>query len=108
MKEQTVRIENDVFDVSRRLKEIDGDYFVVYNLTRGRFEVHHGRQRETLAVAVPFKTLDCRTVSRVLRTRVENLKAITAQIDADNLRLERNADEKILDGTGEKLKELVR
>ena len=33
-------VENDLFDIAARLREIDSDYFVFYSYKRRRYEVH--------------------------------------------------------------------
>ena len=91
-------IENDLFGICGRLKEIDGDYFVAYNGALCRFEVHHQRQRyKTLALAVPYPELDARTVALTLKTRRQNIEKLIKEMDEANRRLEEAADRKTLD-----------
>ena len=71
-----IEIRQDVFDIADRLKEIDGDYFPVYNLTKRRFEIHHRGRRDTLQLVLPYPSLDIRARQRVRETRrewVENM-----------------------------------
>ena len=71
-----IEIREDVFDIAHRLKEIDGDYFPVYNLTKKRFEIHHRGRRDTLQLVLPYESLDARAIQRVKETRrewVENM-----------------------------------
>ncbi|GHU99273.1 hypothetical protein FACS1894211_04390 [Clostridia bacterium] len=77
-------IENDVFDVARRIREIDSDYFVVFDRKLRRFEVHHRRQSDTLALVIPWPSLDCRAVPLVLRTRVENADKLWREMERQN------------------------
>ena len=38
--DRLIRITDDVYFIASRLREIDDTYYVVYNATRGRYEVH--------------------------------------------------------------------
>jgi len=84
-------IENDLFSVADRLREIDPDYFLFYRYRTGKFEVHSRAQRgSSLAVTLPFERLDCRAVEYVLKTRVENAAALLSEMERHNERLERD------------------
>lgn len=82
-------VENDLFDVSRRIKEIDQSYFVFYNYEKRRYEVHSTAQRgDSLAVVIPFDRLDARAVDRVRRTRSENVARLIEETERHNKLLE--------------------
>ena len=98
-------MDGDVFGIGDRLREIDADYFVVYNSALRRFEVHHRRQRDTLALVVPYTSLDARTVALTLRTRRENLDRLLKEMDIANQRLEESADKKTLDNARGRLED---
>ena len=99
-----IDIENDVFDITRRLKEIDASYFVKYNLTANRFEVHSSEQAKgSYCFSVPYGQLDERTLDYAQKTRFENFDKIINEIEKDNLLLE----EKTTKQQVELLKEMV-
>ena len=81
-------IESNVFDIPQRLREIDADYFVVYNHSIRQFEVHHKGQDETYCLSIPYPELDVRTLHRVRETRVERSKIILEQLIKDELKRE--------------------
>ena len=63
-------ITDDLYFIASRLKEIDPSYYVVYNLRRGRYEVHSDAQKGgTLCFVVPYNKLDARTLEYAKRTR---------------------------------------
>ncbi len=65
-----VRITDDVYFISSRLKEIDETYYVVYDTDRRRYEVRSDGQRgDSLCFVVPYPALDARTVEYARRTR---------------------------------------
>ena len=87
--------------------EIDPDYFVLYNAAQSRYEVHHRRQRNTLALAVPYPSLDARTVQLAQKTRRENIEGLIAEMDAKNQRLEERADKAVFDNAKERFEEEI-
>jgi hypothetical protein len=81
-------IENDLYDISSRLKEIDEDYFIVYNLKRGRYEVHQRRQPGgSYCLTVPYGELDARTVELVKRTRRQYREDALKDIERHNAKI---------------------
>lgn len=79
-----VRISGDVFDIADRLKEIDGGYYPVYNLTRKRYEVHHDGAKNSLQVVIPYDSLDSRTIDKVRQTRREYVENMIREMDKNN------------------------
>ena len=93
MKDFLIAIENDLFDVADRLKEIDEDYRVFFNRMRNRYEVHNVRQRgNTFCLALPFDSLDARAVELVRKTRVENAERLFAEMEKQNAEMELKAE----------------
>lgn len=88
-----VRISGDVFDIADRLKEIDGGYYPVYNLTKKRFEIHHENTRQSLQVVLPYKSLDKRALDKVRETRIEYALQKIKRMDEEN-ELKRISEEK--------------
>ena len=84
-----IEITNDVLFVTDRLKEIDFNYFIVYNLKRKVYEVHHKGQKDTYVLTVPFSELDERTVDFVNKTRVENRDRLLRELEIENQKLEK-------------------
>lgn len=85
--QNAVVIEHDLFDVAARLKAIDDGYFVVYDKSKHRFEVHNRRQRgSTFALSVPYPCLDARTVELVRKTRAENAHRLFREMEEENER----------------------
>lgn len=99
-----IDIENDVFDITRRLQEIDASYQIKYNLNANRFEVHSSEQpKGSYCFSVPYDQLDERTLDYAQKTRFENFDKIISEIEIDNLLLE----EKTTKQQVELLKEMV-
>lgn len=63
-------VTDDLYFIASRLKVIDPTYYVVYNLKRGRYEVHSDAQGGgTLCFVVPYNELDARTLELAKSTR---------------------------------------
>lgn len=78
-------IEGDTYFIGERLKEIDKDYFVVFNLIRNKYEVHvKGQAGNSYAFTVPYPNLDERTINFALKTRSQNRDKIIEEIEKDN------------------------
>ncbi len=85
-----IAITDDLFDIANRLKAIDQNYRVFFNVETQKFEVHNMAQRlGTLAFVVPFDELDARTVQYARFTRVENAQKLFDEVDKHNQSLEK-------------------
>ena len=81
----------DLYDIAKRLREIDEDYFVFYSYKKKRYEVHNRSQRgNTLAFTVPYNELDTRTLSFARRTRRERAEKLMREMERENEILRRN------------------
>ncbi len=79
----------NLYDIPRRLREVDPTLFVVRNTERGRFEVHCLEHRpDTIAWPVPWPSLDGRTVQKARENRVELQGDLLERIDRHNAEVE--------------------
>lgn len=91
-------IKDDLFDVAKRLRQIDANYRLYFNKLLGRFEVHNHAQRgNSLAVVVPYDKLDARTITLVRKTRVENAERLLAKMEKANAKAENDAVSRVVD-----------
>lgn len=95
--DRLVEIRNDVFDIASRLREVDGDYYPVYNVTKKRFEIHHRGRAKSLQLVLPYDSLDCRAVQRARKTRREWVENMLRDMDKQNAKLERDRDSKFVE-----------
>lgn len=96
-------IEHDLFDIVKRIKSIDSKYYVVFNQTRKKFEVHYKRSKNTYELTLPYDTLDARAVAFVLKTRVQNQKAVLEEIEKSNEKLEKQNTKKIIENVNRRI-----
>lgn len=108
MKEYLKVIEDDLFGIARRLKEIDEGYFLVYNNLLGRYEVHsHKNIGDTLSLVCPYDRVDVRLLSLVRKTKRENAKEIFKNIEEHNEKIEKGIEQKRIEDTKDRAKELL-
>ncbi len=101
---QSFEIESDCLDIVGRIKAIDKDYFVVFDLPTKMFQLHnHGQGRCTYCLTFPFDCLDERAVDFTLKTRVQNSDALFEEMEAENKRLQLAKAKEILNDFKEKL-----
>ena len=79
-----LEINDDVYFICQRIKEIDKSYHILYNLSRHCYEVHSFEQKDSYCFSVPFGQLDERTLQFAYRTRRENQDKIIREIEKSN------------------------
>ena len=84
-----IQINFDVYNISKRIKDIDRDYYVVYDTSKQKFEVHNSKQiGSSYCLTLPYCELDERSLSYVLKTQSSNVEEILEKIENDNKILE--------------------
>ena len=79
-----IEIKDDVFDIVSRLKQIDSDYFVLYNLDSGRIELHCKNQAHTSYCLSFEDRLDYRAIEKTLKTRKQNKDKLFEELKGEN------------------------
>ncbi len=78
-------IYSDCLDIVKRLKEIDKDYFVVYNNKRKTFELHNrAQERDTFCLTIPYDTLDERAILLTKKTLSEKRDELFKEMEEEN------------------------
>lgn len=81
-------IKNDLFDIVKKIKEINPRYRVFRNIVKHRYEIYfQNGVNLTLELVVPFDKLDYRTVNLINKTKVENADEIFDEIEKSNEKL---------------------
>lgn len=80
-----IKLTSDVYNISKRIKEIDKDYYIVFNTSNGKFEVHNSSQIfGTYCLTLPFKSIDERVLKYVQKTSSVNMDYVLNEIDYSN------------------------
>lgn len=80
-------IKNDVFDIAWRIKEIDRNYYIMYDTKTQKFLLFSSKGYE---LTFPFSQLDARAINYARDTRIENLDTLIKEIDNFNKKKEKN------------------
>ena len=101
-------ITSDVYEISKRIKQIDDGYFIVYNFIKNRYEIHNNKQPfSSYCLTVPYSCLDKRTLDLVYKTLFTKKDAIFKQIEQLNNQLESEQNKKLSDETNYLLKKYL-
>lgn len=100
-------IENDVFDIACRLKGLDINYKIYFNVGTAKFEIHNDSCKPSLQLVLPFHQLDCRTIDYVNKTKVQNLENILKEIERHNLEIEEQNQYQIAKNASKRIEEIV-
>ena len=104
-----IKIENDIFFLAERLREIDPDYFIALNTKTKNFEVHNSSQPiNSFCLLVPKNKLDPSLVEYVRKTRANRQKKLLAEIEASNQKMQKQNEQKIICEAAEKFEELTK
>ena len=99
-----IKIQSDALFVVDRLRQIDKNYFVVYNTQKKQYELHHSKQvGNTYCLACPYPFLDERFINLAQNTKTENSKEIIKQIEQHNQKIEKNNIQNLIEQLGETL-----
>ena len=103
MKNQ-ILLDADPFFIGMRIKEVDSNYFIIYNTCKNKFELHNSAQYgSTFALSIPYECLDERTIFLARKTRKENINKIISDIDRQN----EMRDKKLAKSVFEQIKEVI-
>ena len=84
-------INHDVYEISKRIKDIDRFYFIVYDTSKSCYEIHNSSQLgSSYCVTIPYKELDERALKYVRETSSANIELILEKIENEN-KLVKNA-----------------
>ncbi len=87
-----IKIKNDVYDISNRIKEIERNYYIVFNTSKNNFEIHNSNQKGgTYCLTLPYACLDARALTYVHKTKTKNIDKILNLMETEN-KLKENAE----------------
>jgi len=104
-----IKIEHDVFNIVNRIKDIDNDYYIVFNTRSKKFEVHNSSQvMNSYCLTCPYDSLDQRLLKYAQKTRIVNIDKILEEIDETNTKIEKEIDDERVDKSKIMLKEIYK
>ena len=104
-----IKIEQDVFNIVNRIKDIDNGYYIVFNTKSKKFEVHNSSQvMSSYCLTCPYDSLDQRLLEYAQKTRIVNIDKILEEIDETNIKIEKEIDDERVDKSKIMLKEIYK
>ncbi|MGN1227716.1 MAG: hypothetical protein ACI4TX_03640, partial [Christensenellales bacterium] len=78
-----IEITYDTFDITKRLKSLDENYFIRFNKQTNKFEVWYREGVNAhLELVLPYPCLDVRVLKKVADSRCEKIDKIIKEIDS--------------------------
>jgi hypothetical protein len=94
---ESILVETNVFNAPERIREIDPDYFVVFDPRNQKFELHHKEQEFTPCFVFPFDELDGRAVDYVQDSRIERFRDKIQKMEENNRKIEEAQHKEFMD-----------
>ena len=95
-----IEVENDVYFIANRLKEIDPNYQIFFNTKRKMFEIHSkGQIGGSYCLTIPYLTLDKRTLDLVNKTKIENSEKLFEEMERNNKAIEQKRFDEVIKQT---------
>ena len=97
---------SNVYDIPVRLKEVNRDFFVMFNTRNQRFEIHCASQPfDTYSCTLPFDELDSRAIEYVREFSRERTQNIVREIEEYNAALDAREQAALIDKANYKCRE---
>lgn len=101
-----IPVISHAMDIPVRLKEVNRDFFCMFNIRTQKYEIHCASQPEsTLSCVLPFDELDYRAIQYVREFSRERMQNIAKEIEEYNEHLDRKRESELLDKAGYKTRE---
>lgn len=101
-----IKIDSDVFDIVKRIKEIDEGYFVLFDTVKNRYELHNTCQSNSYCLTCPYDEFDSRFIDYIFKTKTCFIDNIVQDIDNNNIEKERKQRENAKDISNFMLREI--
>lgn len=101
-----IKIESDVFDIAKRVKQINENYYILFDTSKQKFELHSKEQQNSYCFSYPFQNLDNRFLDLVYTTNIEYIDNIVEDIDNNNREIEQREKQKTKSQTDYMLREI--
>ena len=101
-----IRVMDDIFDISNRIKEIDDGYYVLFDRAKKMFEVHNSKQQDTFCIS-------CRQLNRLVLKKLHSQKTISLgrvlrEIDENNQKIAEISQKNAINEAKEKFDDIMR
>lgn len=99
-----VKILSDPFNITKRLKTLNKNYFIMFNTKTQKYELHNSQFNNTYCITIPFNSLDVRTINLVRQS--EKTDEVIAEIENHNKKLQIQTKNKLKEKSEYQLNEI--
>lgn len=103
-----IKIESDVFDIVKRITEIDDGYYIVFNMEKNTFEIHNSNQFNSYCFTSKNSVIDSRIIDEINYSKISNIDKIIEEIDKYNELNELTSKQKAKDDADYMLREIYK
>ncbi len=83
-----------MFGILRRLQQIDGRYYIVFNKRNNKWEVHMSGLKDSYCLTCPYATLDSRLIDYVYTTSLVHNPNLIRDIELNNASIDNDREAK--------------
>ena len=99
-----IKINSDPFNIAKRIKSINKNYYVVFDTFKQTYEIHNSSFANSYCITIPYKNLDCRAIELIKKS--ENVTETLLEIEKHNKKLENQNKNNMLDKVSYQLKQI--
>lgn len=92
-----IKIIQDTFNICERIKQLDKNYYVVFDTLKNNYEIHNSKQLVNTYCINVGKDLDMRAIKKLYKSNIDNLDKIMLEIEKHNESLEKESKRKVSD-----------
>lgn len=101
-----IKIDDDLFGIADRIKEIDESYFILFDLEKNVYEIHNSNQESSYCLSLPFDMLDSRVIEIIQSTSIRYIDKIMEDIDNNNNKIDNENKNRIKSQSDYMLREI--
>ena len=88
------KIFSDIFNISKRIKEIDRNYYITFNLKTSKF-ILRSKESKSIILTLPMSQLDVRALNYIKSQLSKSNEQILFEVEKSNERYIKNINNKI-------------
>ena len=97
---------NDIYFISKQIKDINPNFKLYYNNSTKKYEVHNFLEKPSLVVSFD-RYPDYQLIEKLYYTNKNNMKKLFEEIENSNKKLELDLQNKILDTSQQQFNEII-
>lgn len=87
-------VKNDIYNISKRIKYINRDYYIVYNNIEKKFQIF---DKQGVVITLPYKNLDIRGINFLVERLKKSNFEILEEVEKHNQKIDEEARRKTIE-----------